>query len=995
MRKAIRFGTSALFVLLVTASMAWGQTGQIAGEVVEAETGEPLPGVNVVVQEISGRGTSTNADGQFRIINVPPGTYTVQATFVGFETATVEGVEVSQDLTAEISIEMQEEVAELEGVTVQAQQEVVQEDLSASRADIDAEDIENLPATDVATVVSLQPGIQGLNIRGSDADQADFQVDGFSQQSGRDNTPYTGVPYTAIDQVQVQSGGFNAEYGNIRSGMVNVTTVEGPRDEYMADVIARYRPPTSKDFGMSPTDPNSYWMRPYLDPEVAMEGTGEWSEELQNSYPDFEGFNEIGANNSDLTPEQAQDLFEWRHRRDISIDKPDYQIDGTVGGPVPVVSDYLGDLRFAVSYRREQEEYIIPLSRSGYDEQTGRFSLTSNVTNNLKLTLTGMRATQKGNNDELPRTGPTRIRQDGDREWVSEYGAGMSYTDIGNWNGEDIFGTGAWSESDVDRYMGGMKINHSLGENMFYEAQLQWRKTSYRTNPPRERDTTKIAQFGDRRVDEGPIGFQFSSENSITGLRMGGHHSEFRDTTDTEGWSGKFALTRAIGQYHTAKVGVEFKAERHDVDFNYEDFLVNPDDHYAHYDSTPLYGAAFIQDKLEYQGMIANVGLRLDYFDANSEKYQFEHYSNAFLGGNKPRFDEMLETVPTEPSVDLSPRLGVSFPITDVSKLYFNYGHFYQSLRPDFLDMVRRGNQTDNVRDIANPEMPRPKTTAYELGYEQGFSEQFLLRIAGYYKDLKNQPRWVNFTSRNGLVSYDYPRAENYEDVRGVEISLRKNRGDWIRGFLNYTYQVESEGNFGFSQQYQSRVEQRQYERETTDYYQSKPQPQPYARASLTFLTPSDFGPEVLGSSLFSNIRLNFLGQWKAGEYFTFTNELTAPTVEDNMQWKSYKMVDMRFSKSVQTAGVTAQIFADVNNVFNLKNLNQASFFGPRDQQQYFNSLRLPEEAVEGWEENYQPEEFGDDQPGDIDADHINPPNAKSLHFLFPRSVNLGIRMSF
>jgi len=999
----------------MSASLAWAQTGQIAGQVVDAETGKSLPGVNVVIPEMAGTGTSTNANGQFRLINIPPGTYTLRATFVGYETATIEGVQVNQDLTAEITIELREDVAQLDGVTVQAQQEVVQSDLSASRADISAEDIENLPAADVASVVGLQAGIQGLNIRGSEASQADFRVNGFSQQSGRDNTPYTGVPYTAIQQVQVQSGGFNAEYGNIRSGMVNVTTIEGPRDEYMVDVLARYSPASSKSFGISPTDPNSYWMRPYMDEEVAMEGTGEWPEELQNSYPDFEGFNEIAANNPQLTPQQAQDLFEYRHRRDISIDKPDYQIDGTIGGPVPLVSDYLGDLRFAVSYRREQEEYIIPLSRSGYDEQTGRFNLTSNVTNNFKVTLTGMTAIQKGNNDESPRTGPTRIRRDGNREWVSGYGSGVSYTDIGNWSGEDIFGTGAWSESTIRRYMGGLKVNHTLGENTFYEAQLQWRKTSYRTNPPRARDTSTVAQFGGVSVDEGPIGFQFASENSITGLRMGGHHSEFRDTTDTREWRGKIALTRAIGQYHTAKAGVEFKVENHDVDFNYKDFLVNPPDHYAHYDSSPLYGAAFIQDKLEYKGMIANVGLRLDYFDSNTERYAnteryvfpesqdgtVNRYPSAFLGGNKPRFDEMMETEPAEPQVNLSPRLGVSFPMTDVSKLYFNYGHFYQQTRPDFLDMVRRGNQTDNVVQIANPGMPRPKTTAYELGYEQGFVEQFLLRIAGYYKDLQSQPRWVNYTSRNGLIEYEYPRAENYRDVRGVEISLRKSRGDWVRGFINYTYQVESEGDFGFGQQFESRVDQRQYERFTTDYYQSKPQPQPYARVSLTFLTPSDFGPDLLGGNVFGDLRLNFLGRWKAGSYFTYTNELTVPEVEDNMQWEAYKMVDMRLSKTIQTSGVSAQIFADVNNVFNLKNLNQASFFGPRDFQQYMNSLRLPQEAVDGWEQNYAPTDgdgdpqYGDDQPGDIEGDHINPPNAKSLHYLFPRSVNIGVRMSF
>jgi len=60
----------------------------------------------------------------------------------------------------------------------------------------------------------------------------------------------------------------------------------------------------------------------------------------------------------------------------------------------------------------------------------------------------------------------------------------------------------------------------------------------------------------------------------------------------------------------------------------------------------------------------------------------------------------------------------------------------------------------------------------------------------------------------------------------------------------------------------------------------------------------------------------------------------------------------------------------------------------------------LPQEAVEGWEQNYAPTEdgnpqYGDDQPGDIEGDHINPPNAKSLHYLFPRSVNIGVRMSF
>jgi hypothetical protein len=71
------------------------------------------------------------------------------------------------------------------------------------------------------------------------------------------------------------------------------------------------------------------------------------------------------------------------------------------------------------------------------------------------------------------------------------------------------------------------------------------------------------------------------------------------------------------------------------------------------------------------------------------------------------------------------------------------------------------------------------------------------------------------------------------------------------------------------------------------------------------------------------------------------------------------------------------------------------------------NSLHLPREVVEGenesesWVENYVPKDdngnpiYGDDKPGDLDGDHINPPNASSFRFLFPRSVNLGLRLSF
>ena len=1000
MRKGILLLIPAFVLLLAASSTAFAQTGKISGQVVSAESGEPIPGANVVIVGTQ-QGTSTNPQGQYTILNVAPGTYDLRASFVGYESQTVQGVEVNIDLTTTVNFELPEETVGLEGVTVTAGQRVVKEDLSASRVDVSAEDIENLPVSDVESVVGLQAGVQGLQIRGSEADEADVRIDGASMSSGRDNSPYTGFSYTSVQEVQVQSGGFNAEYGNIRSGVVNVVTREGPRDHYEADVLLRYSPASKKHFGVAPNDPESYWMRPYLDSEVAFEGTDNWDEYTQQQYPEFDGFNEIAAENSGLNPEQAQELFEWRHRRDISIQSPDYVVDGSVGGPVPGISQYLGDLRFMASYRQEQEQYIVPLSRDGYDAYNARLKLTSNITPTMKLTLQGMRGGEKGSNQEGPRTGPTRIRRDGNVDEVSGYGNGVFYDPGGGDGGHGIFGTGLWSQSDIQHRMFAAKLNHTVSDNTFYEFQVQRYKTSYRTYPEEARDPAPIRTIGGLEVNEAPIGFSFESDNSLTGMRMGAHHSEFRDTSDVAEWRASFDITSQLGQYNEAQAGFEFSVEDQDINYQWNDFLLNPGDNYTSWTATPIYGAAYVQDKLEFKGMIANVGLRLDYFDPNAERYVFPTYPEAFLGKNKGQLDEMLEQEPVDPKISLSPRLGVSFPIVEGSKIYFNYGHFYQELAPDMLYNVEREYITDSVVQIANPDVPRPKTTAYELGYEQSLFDQYLVRIAGYYKDIQNQPRWVSFQSRDGLISYTTNFAENYEDIRGVEFSLYKNVGDWFQGFVNYTYDVRSQGDFGFGTFYENRVQQREYERTTTDYYQSKPQPQPFARISLTFLTPSDYGPEVGGVKVLGDWRINLLGQWQAGEYETWTNQLNAPTVENNLQWKGYRMVDMRLSKNLSVDGMAAQLFADIDNVLNIKNLNQSSFFGPNDYQNYVNSLHLPKEAVEGWEQNYEPRDengdpiYGDDQLGDIDGDHIDPPNGNSFRYLFPRSVTLGMRFSF
>jgi outer membrane receptor protein involved in Fe transport len=137
----------------------------------------------------------------------------------------------------------------------------------------------------------LQAGVQGLTIRGGGSDQTAFVVNGITLRDERDNTPYTGISFTNIEEIQIQTGGFNAEYGNIRSGLINVVTKEGRKDRYNFSMIGRYRPQGRKHFGEAANSPNSYWIRPYIDDAVAWTGTdnGNWDIYTQRQYQEFRG----------------------------------------------------------------------------------------------------------------------------------------------------------------------------------------------------------------------------------------------------------------------------------------------------------------------------------------------------------------------------------------------------------------------------------------------------------------------------------------------------------------------------------------------------------------------------------------------------------------------------------------------------------------------------------------------------------------------------------
>ncbi|MCK4814081.1 MAG: TonB-dependent receptor, partial [Candidatus Marinimicrobia bacterium] len=398
-----------LCLLFVISFVFAGVTGKIMGTVTDAKTGKALSGANVIV-EGTGMGAAANAEGFYVILNVPPGTYNIISRFIGYENLTVKDVQVKIDLTKYLDFELQYDVIGLEGVVVEAEKKVVDVDVTGSMANVSREEMEALPATTIGGIVALKAGItSGYGIRGSGSDEISFMVDGVIQRDARTNQPTSIVPLSAVQALSIQTGGMGAEYNNVRSGVVNVVMREGNLDKYEFVMNLKGSPPTNKTFNMSPYDPSSFWLRPYLDDEVCWDGTsidtytdvnqngqwdiGEpyndvngnglydaspWPSYTQEQYISFSGWNNKAYSllsnsnpNDDLTAAGAQRVYLYEHRRDGVIRNWDYNIDAGFGGPVPFIGEKLGNLRFFASYREDKNMYVVPMCTDGITDRTG------------------------------------------------------------------------------------------------------------------------------------------------------------------------------------------------------------------------------------------------------------------------------------------------------------------------------------------------------------------------------------------------------------------------------------------------------------------------------------------------------------------------------------------------------------------------------------------------------------------------------------------------
>ncbi|HVK37647.1 MAG TPA: TonB-dependent receptor, partial [Candidatus Kapabacteria bacterium] len=221
----------AASLLLCMTSHAAAQ-GVISGTIVDAESKKPIVAATVKVVGTY-YGARTTSDGTYEIRKVDPGTYTIEVALIGYTKVQRTGVKVSAGQTLDLDFELTQSTLMLgREVVVIGRKPLVDVEQTQSVRSVDREQIEASPVHDITEVVMQQPGVSvtndAIHVRGGRAYETGFLVDGISVQDPLAGTGFgLQLSAAAIEDVEIITGGFNAEYGQATSGVVKVRTREG------------------------------------------------------------------------------------------------------------------------------------------------------------------------------------------------------------------------------------------------------------------------------------------------------------------------------------------------------------------------------------------------------------------------------------------------------------------------------------------------------------------------------------------------------------------------------------------------------------------------------------------------------------------------------------------------------------------------------------------------------------------------------------------------
>ncbi len=1006
-----------------------GTTGKITGRIMDADTGEPLPSVNVMVVGTT-MGANTDLDGLFFILSVPAGTYSLKASMVGYQEVVVRNLLVQSDLTTKMDFRLKPRVLETgEEIIVVAEKPLIEKDVTASRTTTTASELNLMPVDEMQEILTLTAGAVdedgNLHIRGGRNREVAYLIDGAVVADPLTGAFDADVPEMALQEVSVQTGGFGAEYGSAQSGVVNMVLKEGG-----SQYNGAFRMKTS-DFSGYRKDPwheqlwnlegslggpvpftdklrffaSTEWKAdegnfPHSDEEpLTMQGKLTYSATpkiklavsgllFTNDYHTFDmgtyNYNEwkrttIEDQNPDFNSTANPLLLDaqgnpWYGNGQMDTEWNDLNGNGTyeqwvdMNGDGIKESSEFNDLNGNgvldtedLNYNGGLDSYSMLDHTPNFQSRADQFGFTLthtlNERNFYEVRLNRYRTYWKYNIVET-----TNEDQDGDGRFdmgeLAYNPDGQTYSWI-DWNGdgiaqntEDLNGNGQFDfemDSNLDGIpdygadlgLDGQPFTFDYGENdgiansEDLDGDGQFNSTSEDLNGNGLWDFVVFGSDHDLYTDENHNGYVDASEVGgdstwipMTELPMFGvgekdddgffkygigntYHRDRWHEDEKFTYNTQFHMTSQVNDNHQLKYGVEgtyYDIMNYDVDAASGGNIYGED-----YRVYPYSLAGYVQDKMEFEGLIVNAGLRFDYFNANYDNYPTDI--------TDPVIDPTVGGVIKNPtSVNAkyawSPRLGVSHPITDRDILYFNYGRYFQVPRFDFMFENLTFQLTGAFPRMGNANLEPEQTTSYELGVKHQFANDLVLNVTGFFKDITGltDSRQIFYSASNWYGIYD---NTDYGNVRGLEVTVIRPRVRYVSGNLTYTYSFARGKNSS----------------PTADYVtiwegNNVPTTETFLDWDQRHTISTDIDIRTLDKELFfgvpytENLGFNFIVQYGSGMPWS-------PPSRDQDKWKytntermPYTLtVDMIADKGFSWKRVYTKAFIEVRNLFNRHNI--------------------------------------------------------------------------
>jgi len=755
----------ALF-LLASGTMLSQSVGKISGVITDSETSEPLIGCNVVILGTR-MGAATDISGNYFILDVTPGKYEVQATMLGYEKLVQTDVIVYAGKTTNLDFKLKVTTIKGQEVVVQAKRPDVEPDKTSTGEIVRAEDVEQIAGMrDVSDVIGLAADVTDGHFRGGRDGEELYTLQGMGILNPLDNSTAFLPIMSAVEEVEVVTSGFGAQYGNAQSGVVNISMKEGKSDKWHTRAEARMRFPGRKHFGPSVYDPKA---NPYL---ALLQADSTWSQRDASSgsgsslyYTSMaSGISNLFGLDTAVQIQLARTLWNLESRRGVNQNygnQIDRSFEFGTGGPL---SD---NMTMFMAMRTNNEWPVFP---------------TQDPDNHLQIM--GNIVADLGDNAVFRLSGAHG--QDDLNVFPSVNKLGFY-----NWLWDTIMDI-EYQRTTNDQL--GIRFTQATSPSTYYEFKLNTLQTHLvqgsSPSPSSVPDSDIVVLANQIQWAKTLTGTQTSPDKFAVGTGQDDFKDELTRTVSLEA-----ALTSQITKNHQLNGGLQYNYYFIDV-ADHSNVRVaegGPDDLYS---ARPMELGVYGQDKMEFEGMIANVGVRLDLWDQNTTYYS-DQISPFRQVNISPTGDTTVvlnaDSVHKSPSATvgrLQPRIGFSFPVSTNTVFHLNYGSFMQ--RPSFQYTLRtQATPTalgPNLIILGNPQLRPQITNSYDMGVIQGFGDGFTLDVSGYYKDVKDLIESIYYTDYLGNTYQTYFNRD-YADIRGFRISLNKRRGA-LTGSINYQYSV-------------------------------------------------------------------------------------------------------------------------------------------------------------------------------------------------------------